>query len=281
MAVGERVDMPTAAPSGDPSWDRIDSGWYTSCGLTSGGEIWCWGTNMSGECGVDPEVESPVPSPNLVSDTIRFTDLAVGGFHSCGVADDGALWCWGLNGSGELGLGDTEDRFEPTRSGCTDEECFSDWTAVAAGSFHTCAIREGGRLYCWGGGLNGQLGIGVLPETDLSKAVEVEGSWRAVAAGESHTCGIADDETLWCWGKNENGQLGLGDASRREAPERVTVPGGDGFLRFGVGREHTCVIRRDETLWCWGWNEDGQLGLGFTTPEGEVPISAPRRVCFP
>ncbi len=61
----------------------------------------------------------------------------------------------------------------------------------------------------------------------------------------------------------------------------MIVPGGDGFLRLGLGREHACVIRRDETLWCWGWNEDGQLGLGFTTGEGEVPVSEPTRVCLP
>ncbi len=277
----ERVDTPEAPSTAEPEWEKIDSGWYTSCGLTTDGEIWCWGTNMAGECGVDPMMEDHLVSPHLVSDTMHFIDVSVGGFHSCGIADDGALYCWGLNGSGELGVGDFDDRFEPTRAGCTAEGCFSDWTAVGAGDFHTCGIRDGGRLFCWGGGLNGQLGIGVVPETNLNYASPVEGSWIAVAGGASHTCAIAEDETLWCWGKNENGQLGLGDVARREAPERVTIPGGDGFLRLGVGREHTCVVRRDETLWCWGWNEDGQLGLGFTTAAGEVPVAGPRRVCFP
>jgi len=278
---GGRVDTPQEEPAGEPEWAKIATGWFTNCALSATGEIWCWGTNMGGGCGVDPALENPVVFPTLVSDTLRFTDVAFGGFHGCGIADDRTLWCWGLNGSGELGIGDSEDRFEPTQSGCTEDECFDDWVSVGAGSFHTCAIREGGRLYCWGGALNGQLGIGVLPERGITRPAEVEGRWRAVAAGESHTCAIAEDESLWCWGKNQNGQLGLGDLDRREAPTRVTVPGGDGFLRLGLGREHTCVIRRDETLWCWGWNEDGQIGQGFETPAGDLPVSSPRRVCFP
>jgi alpha-tubulin suppressor-like RCC1 family protein len=276
-----RVETPEAGPDGEPEWASIATGWYTTCGLTTAGEIWCWGTNMGGCVGIDPDLESAVPTPHLLSDTMRFTKVAFGGFHGCGIRDDGSLWCWGLNSSGQLGVGDTEDRFEPTESGCTESECFGDWVAVAAGSFHTCAIREGGRLYCWGGGLNGQLGIGVIPDRDLSRAVPVAGRWRAVDGGQSHTCAIADDETLFCWGRNDLGQLGLGDLMRRDAPARVTVPGGDGFLRLGLGREHTCVVRRDETLWCWGWNEDGQLGAGFETTAAELPVTAPQRVCFP
>jgi alpha-tubulin suppressor-like RCC1 family protein len=204
--------------------------------------------------------------------------VTAGGFHACGRKRDGTLWCWGLNGSGELGVGDAVNRFEPVQTGCDAGRCFEDWVAVAAGDFHTCAIREGGELWCWGGGLNGQLGVGPLMDRDSSRPLPVsDGAWRAVSGGQSHTCGIRDDATLWCWGRNDFGQLGVGDLERRDVPTRVLAPGGDQWVRVGAGRDHTCAVRSDETLWCWGWNEDGQLGIGAAGEDGP----SPRRVCFP
>jgi len=225
-----------------------------------------------------------VLAPTPVSADSDFASVSAGGFHACGIKRDGRLFCWGMNGSGELGVGDNEDRTTPVQSGCVDGECFDDWVAVAAGDFHTCAIRDSGELYCWGGGLNGQLGIGATMERDSSRPLRVDappGRYRAVAGGSSHTCAIAEDETLWCWGRNDQGQLGTGDLERRSVPTRIRTPGGDGWIGLALGREHTCAVRADETLWCWGWNEDGQVGLGYATLAGELPPRSPSRVCFP
>lgn len=278
---GSPFTTPQPPPSGDPAWDALDSGWYFSCGLTQDGRVLCWGGNSRGESGVDPATDR-VATPTAIDDGTDWIELGSGGFHSCAIKRDGTLWCWGMNDSGELGVGDATNRFEEIQSGCPSGDCLSDWTSVAAGDFHTCAIRENGELWCWGGGLNGQLGVGSAVDIDSKRPLRVAmADWAAVDAGESHTCAIRNDRTLWCWGQNDVGQLGVGDTERRDLPTRVDAPGGDAWLRLGLGRDHSCAIRDDETLWCWGWNLDGQLGQGVTTADGEPPITTPRRVCFP
>lgn len=137
-------------------------------------------------------------------------------------------------------------------------------------------------MWCWGGGLNGQLGVGPLSTEDSAVPLRVEvGQWRTITGGASHSCGLQSDGGLWCWGKNESGQLGLGDTEPRLEPNQVWVPGKNEWIRVGVGREHSCAIRGDRSLWCWGKNESGQLGLGYADAEEAAPITRPTRVCLP
>lgn len=274
---GKKYPTPTLAPDGDPQWAEITSGWYHSCGLARDGSAWCWGNNANGAAAAPGGGE--LASPRRVDDAANWIALAAGGFHSCGLRGDGTVWCWGLNASGELGVGDNAERVMPVQTGCIDSGCIDDWTAIGAGSFHTCAIRASDEMWCWGGGLNGQLGVGPLNQDNaLSPVVVKEGGWRAVAGGQSHTCAIREDRGLYCFGRNDHGQLGVGDVSRRDVPARV----GDGaYIRMGLGRNHSCAIRDDRTLWCWGRNHVGQLGLGFVSPPDATPIASPRRVCFP
>ena len=263
----------------EPAWEELSAGWFFTCGLTLEGALYCWGANDRGQTGQDPASVSTVAAPTRVEDGTTWSDVDAGGFHACAIRADRTLWCWGLNVSGELGIGNTVDRFEPTQSGCAEDRCFDDWVSVSSGDFHTCAIRESGELWCWGGGLNGQLGAGPLGVVNSPTPLRVTtGSWRAVAAGQSHTCGITDDGELYCWGANDRGQLGTGDFTRRDEPALVRSPGGDSrWIRVALGRDHSCAVRSDESLWCWGWNEDGQVGNGEISPE--VPV--PSRVCFP
>jgi alpha-tubulin suppressor-like RCC1 family protein len=207
----------------------------------------------------------------------------VRGFHGCGVRRDTSLWCWGFNTSGELGLGDTIDRSKPEQSGCpADSDCLTGWTAVAAGDFHTCALRDGGELWCWGGGANGQLGTGVI-DNGVSHPTRVEmAGWRTITGGGSHTCGIQEDGTLWCWGQNSRGQLGVGDVERRAVPTQVQVAGSGSWAEVSLGISHSCAIRSDSSLWCWGEDTDGQLGQGGDPPVDTAdPVTTPRRVCLP
>jgi alpha-tubulin suppressor-like RCC1 family protein len=272
---------PLDAPDGDPEWASLSAGWFFTCGLTKDRRIGCWGLNDRGAC-AQPIDREKVPTPTMIDESSDWSAVAAGGFHGCGLKSDGALYCWGLNESGELGVGDSADRFVPIETGCLGGDCVRDWIALASGSFHNCAIREGGEMWCWGGGLNGQLGAGPLATKDSAIPVKVtSGVWRAAGLGQSHSCAIQEDGSLWCWGKNESGELGLGDLETRFEPERVEVPGKNEWIRIGAGREHTCAIKSDRSLWCWGKNANGQLGLGFTTDADDLPISRPSRVCLP
>lgn len=273
-----RYETPVGPMDAEPEWSELSSGWFHTCAVARDGGLSCWGSNGDG-ASAGPMADESVPAPRAVDDTKTWAAVAAGGFHTCGLRNDGTIWCWGLNASGELGTGDNANRYEPEQVGCVDETCFDDWVAVGMGSFHTCGIRASGGMWCWGGGLNGQLGVGPLNEDNSKRPLELaEGGWRAVTGGQSHTCAIREDRSLHCFGRNDFGQLGVGDKLRRDVPERVDD---HAYIRLGLGREHSCAIREDRTLWCWGKNENGQLGLGFTSSEDDPPITSPRRVCFP
>lgn len=252
------------------------------CGRTSAGEIWCWGYNARGQLGRG--VESPRgTTPERVGDRSDWRSIEAEGLHSCGIRNDGTLWCWGYNDSGELGVGDRLNRTTPARVGCEPTQsdvCFEDWTTVSTGEYHTCGIRREGTLWCWGGHGNGQLGIGGgTSQATEPRAVIADTAWDAVVAGFRNTCAIRSDGALFCWGAGTEGQNGDGARERRSVPVEVAAPpAGERWERVDVGEQHACATRSDGSLYCWGANAEGQLGLGFVSETG-VPV--PRRVCFP
>jgi alpha-tubulin suppressor-like RCC1 family protein len=83
-----------------------------------------------------------------------------------------------------------------------------------------------------------------------------------VTGGAFHTCAIRTDSTLWCWGSSESGQLGLGNTTDQDLPQQVTTPAPAGWTSVTAGDDHTCATRTDSTLWCWGFDDAGQLGIG-------------------
>jgi alpha-tubulin suppressor-like RCC1 family protein len=136
---------------------------------------------------------------------------------------------------------------------------------VRGGYLHTCGIRLDHTLWCWGSNHYGQLGLGDYENRNVPTRVGNDANWVGVRSGDGHSCGVRLDHTLWCWGFGYYGQLGLGDTSGRSVPTQVGG-GADWTRRLGAGGtgEHTCSIRLNHTLWCWGWNNWGILGLGDT-----------------
>lgn len=179
-----------------------------------------------------------------------------GDYHSCAVRTDGTLWCWGENSYGQLGTGDTTDRSTPTRVGS-----LTTWASVETGADHTCAIRTDRTLWCWGYNSFGQVGIGNRTDQLTPAQVGTSAGWASVATSGFHTCALRTDGTLWCWGDNYYGQSGVG----ADAGATVTTPAQVGtatWASVGGGIRHTCAIRTDRTLWCWGANYYGQVGIG-------------------
>jgi alpha-tubulin suppressor-like RCC1 family protein len=184
--------------------------------------------------------------------------LAAGGTHTCSLASDGALSCWGGNDRGQLGDGSTTRRESAVRI-ATPEPL----AVLAAGVSHTCAVSARGTAFCWGSNGSGQLGDG--SRTTRTRAVRVSTSERfaGIAVGASHTCGLAAGGALYCWGDNTHGQLG--DGSRTSRAEPVRAGGNREFRRVVLGWTHTCGIGTDGVTYCWGRNDAGQLGDGSTT----------------
>lgn len=143
------------------------------------------------------------------------------------------------------------------------------WLSVSAGSYHTCGIRTGGYLWCWGDNADGQLGDGTRTRRLSPVRVAGGGTWATVAAGDEHTCGVQTDGTLWCWG---SGPL-LGDGTNRSHARPVEVGTDRDWTAVSAAYDHTCGTRTDGTVWCWGTNSFGQLGDGTTT-ERLSPVQA-------
>lgn len=244
----------------------VGAGAFFTCGLTTGGSAYCWGDNSLGQLG-NGSAASSSSVPVLVSGGWVFASLAVGYEHACGATSAGAVYCWGGNGSGQLGDGTTTNRSTPVQvlGGLTLQ-------GVVAGYEHTCArTSPGNAAYCWGSNSDAQLGDGTF--TDRTTPVAVQGglAFTALAGGGYHTCGLVST-TAYCWGNNFDGQLGDQTTSTRTAPTLVT--GGLAFQALSGGSWHTCGRITTGDAYCWGWNGFGQNGNAFAFDHlAPVPIS--------
>ncbi len=213
---------------------QIALGGYHTCVVDTSRRLYCWGKNYSGQLGLfesDGSPSSSQPSPPSMPLLTNVVQVAAGTAHTCAIVNDGAsktLHCWGKNMNGELGQGTLDSvaevvQVDPDPS--TDP--WNDVQAVVAGGDHTCAVRSGGRLYCWGRNDEGQAGTGdtVGPVTTPSLVASVS-NVVAVAVGQSHTCALDGDGFVWCWGLNTSGQLGRGATSSmpETTPALIAMP---------------------------------------------------------
>lgn len=265
---------PTAVVGGI-AFASLTAGAYHTCGLTLAGAAHCWGGNFYGQLGNtinsgDNQTSNPSPLP--VEGGLTFTVLEAGNDHTCGLTPQGAMYCWGGNALGELAS--TTDNGQslphPTPTLVPGNLTF---TALAAGSNHTCGVVTGGAVYCWGGNNRGELGNsdGLGEALPHPTPVIVSGLPALVklVAGGYHNCGLTSAGAGWCWGDNWVGHLGGGTTDPYSATP-VAVTGGLLFTALGAGGGHTCGLVAGGTLYCWGGNLLGQLGnstnLGTSNP---------------
>jgi alpha-tubulin suppressor-like RCC1 family protein len=212
------------------------------------------------------EVLSPAPDESGVASAV--SDVALGELHGCAVATS-RLYCWGDNEFGQLGLGDDAPRNRPTL-------VQGSWRAVSAGTRHTCALDELGRVACFGRNDRGQLGVGDRMDLPEPEFVELPTRATLVTTDFEHTCALLSDATLHCWGKNDEGELGQdddypGDQSLdADALSPVVVPGS--WQAVDAGQGHTCAIRLDGTLFCWGRNTEHEVNESNEQIQFRAPI---------
>jgi alpha-tubulin suppressor-like RCC1 family protein len=225
-----------------------------SLAVAEDGSLWTWGRNHHGQLGLGNTTDRNAPA-RVGTDT-DWVAVAGGNGHSVALKADGTLWAAGDNGYGQLGVaGDEHATFQ--RVG-TD----SDWVAIAAGDDFTLAIKADRTLWAWGRNRFGQLGVGNTGSRNVPTRVEGEG-WIQVAAGSDHTVAVKADGTLWTWGDDTYGQLGSNpDAGFVTQPRQVGSTGDWVLASAGVGGGATLAIKDNGTLWAWGRNISGELGLG-------------------
>ncbi|HEX8362324.1 MAG TPA: hypothetical protein VF613_19555, partial [Longimicrobium sp.] len=197
-------------------------------------------------------------------DRVRFKLVDVGSYTSCGLTGDGVVYCWGKNGAGQLGRGDTVSSPRPRPLSGNLR-----FTQISVGDEHACGIASGGGTYCWGKNEHGQLGSGGTAPTLVPVRVAGAEVFDRVAAGGFNTCALRADGAAFCWGRNESGTLGTGTRGA-ESASPVAVAGGLRFQSLSVGGGHACGVTLENLAYCWG-----QGPTGATVRDIEANGSAP------
>jgi alpha-tubulin suppressor-like RCC1 family protein len=260
---------------GNSGVTAVAASFFHTCAL-KGGKVYCWGRNNYGQLGDGTTTDRITPT--LVADgemgNSGVTAVAAGEVHTCALKG-GRVYCWGRNDYGQLGDGTTTDRITPTLV-ADGEMGNSGVTAVAAGRYHTCALK-GGKVYCWGLNGSNQLGASSPPTCDglscsttplkVADGEMVNSGVTAVAAGNNHTCALKGGK-VYCWGWNYFGQLGDGTATDFRATPTLVANGemgNSGVSAVAAGGYHTLGLKDTTCLFAWGRNAQGQLGDGTTT----------------
>jgi hypothetical protein len=195
--------------------------------------------------------------------------------HTCVLADDGAVWCWGYNQRMQLGDGTTESRGSPVPV----QNLPGRMVDISAGYMHTCGLLDDGSAYCWGDNSQGQCGSVATSEplSAPSKVAAANVRFISVHAARQHTCAVADDFTVYCWGNTSLGQCGVepSDAGKIVVgPTQIRELGN--VLRIQTVSDHTCAVTaRAPYLACWGSNQNrGRITHTLGPAAAELPYSA-------
>lgn len=256
------VAVPTPALAAGTAWSSVSVGQDMACGVRVDTSLWCWGLNDNGQLG-DGTTQVRT-APVRIGLPTGWASVSTGGRSGCAVGTDGSLWCWGLNGNGQLGDGTLTTRATPVRIGTA-----TTWRQVAVGVSHACAVRTDGSLWCWGAGP--ETGLALTTDVAVPTRVQPGTSWTQVSAGSRTSCGIRADGTLWCWGANTDGQTGTGAATGAPLLSPTRVGAATGWRSVSAGSLHGCAVRTDGSLWCWGSNTSGALGIGVAADQ-PVPV---------
>ena len=237
----------------------VSNGWSHTCAILDNGSLKCWGHNSYGQLGIGSTTDQNTPQYVDLGTGRTAVSVSMGTHHTCAILDDSSLKCWGLGGSGQLGLEHLTNHNTPQS---VDLGSGRSAVAVSAGSSYTCAILDNGSLNCWGYNYRGQLGIGSTTDQNTPQYVDL-GTGRSgikISASGDHSCAILDDGSVKCWGYNNKGQLGIGNTATLTSPQSVILGYGITVESIALGGQHTCVNFNDK-MKCWGTNEFGVLGI--------------------
>lgn len=249
------------SPFNAQCWKSFSAGEMHTVALLSDGTMWNWGWNVSGQLGDGSTVDKLIPTQiGTQSDWAKITNHHAS--HNLAIKNNGTLWGWGLNQSGQAGnfINTNANGYilSPTQIG-TD----TDWKMIATGNKHSAALKNDGTLWTWGRNENGQLGIGNKINQDNPTKVGTDNHWIKVAAGDAHTIALKQDGTLWSWGRNGDGQLGTGNNTATTVPTKIGSL--NTWTDVFAGGAFNIAMKNDRTIWSFGNNSFGELGLGSNT----------------
>ena len=251
VALGEDASQCSA----ECGWAQVATGAYHTCGVLGDGSVWCWGVNEHGQLGSGTLANSASPV-HVVELPEAAVGLSAGRSHTCAVLQDGTLWCWGDNSSGQIAPDAQSDNVTPVLV----SDPAGQVAQVACGDDFTCIrLASDGTVWCWGANALGQLGDGTGTDSATPVAVTLSTAASDIGAGSSHACAVLSDGSVWCWGDNGAGQVLGGGSAQYLSPQEVGVTSA---VSVAPGDRHTCVVDQSGQAWCWGRNAEGALGNG-------------------
>lgn len=292
-----RADMPPDGDGGEVKFTRIDAGSNSTCAMTAGGEVYCWG-QRGYELGLGAAT-SDVHTPTKVNSPVTFKAFAKGRDRVCGLADadndvaEGTTYCWGRNekmgtpGAEALGTGSDQGTVHsPEIVESADGDPLVLEEIKAEGNF-TCGLTPDDEIVCWGFNGSGQTGVDPAnadPVTTPNTISLGEPQQEVVdfGVGYFHTCAILSDRTeVYCWGSNDEGELGNPNVSlNSKKAEPTEIDLAEPLASIVGGWEKTCTRRNDGRIYCWGNNNDDssdRLGVGTNS----AAVQKPRGVVCP
>ena len=307
---------PVAAPVAGLSVVAVASGDNHTCALSAEGAVLCWGLNANGQLG-NGVLAEPGPTPAFSAApvaivgplaSLKVTAIAAGGNNTCAVAQGAAVYCWGDNSAGQLGIGAAgAARPTPTRVLPKGLLVGRAVTHLVVGDLHACALDSDGLAFCWGSNAFGQVGSGVqhrggeggqylvptpVTRTPLDDSVPAPTplTISALSAGSGFTCAIATSAakplpSAYCWGRLLKGRLGNGYAGSNDTASVFTptaVPSTGALAKRSLtaissGGATTCVLDKQRSAFCWGDGSTGQVGNGEAASAAPLPPTAVKR----
>ena len=258
---------------------QISAGAGHSLALASDGTVYAWGQNTYGQLGNNVTTNSSSPVAVQTTGTPMagksIVNIAAGGYHSLALADDGTVYAWGYNPTGQLGNGATVDSRTPVAVKATGTPMAGkNIIKIAAGVHNSLALASDGTVYTWGRGEFGQLGNGTTTDSNIPVAVKTVGTPMAsktiigISGGPAYMLAVDSNGKVYGWGRNANGQLGSLSHTDSSVPVASQIPAGKSIIQVSAGGwdgSHSLALTHDNIVYGRGRNSNGQLGNNSTS----------------
>jgi len=258
----------------------VAGGLYHSLAVDEDGTVWAWGNNSKDQLG-NEDADSSESSPLEVDDLEDIIAAAAGGDHNLALDDEGYVWAWGYNSTGQLGINSTSTKENAikVKGGEQNESYLSNIEAIAAGYAFSLALDKDGHVWAWGDNSKGQLGNSSTSKQ--TTPIEVKTGEQndnstylsnivAIAAGYQFSLAVDEEGNIWSWGYNNYGQLGNADTNTEKTP--VQVEDISNAIAVAAGQYHSLALTDEGKVYAWGYNKYGQLGNGDTDTE-KTPVA--------
>ncbi len=264
-----------------PILNSISSNRQHSCGIKNG-TSYCWGINTDFQLGDGSSnlASSPVKVSltNLDATSTSFEQISTGEQHSCGLTNDKVAYCWGKNGSGQLGDNSSTNSNKPIK---VDMSSVEDGTfmQIRTGAFFSCGLSVSKKVYCWGDNSHNQLGnspeaiaagtTSLLKPTLVTIAEEI----KEISLSDSTVCALSNLNNIWCWGYNfyiyGNGAVTVATPTQVSFDASESTPAGEiqtgeAFTAVSIGSYNACALSTLNDIFCWGFKQQGILGVSTT-----------------